>query len=79
MLEDACGRLIVYYFSFGDADLIVITEAPDNVSAASAVIAVARSSAVTDVRTTILMSYERVSRPSDIHERWVTRHQSRSR
>lgn len=58
MLEDAGGRLIDYYFSFGDADVIVITEAPDNVTAASAVIAVAKSGAVTDVRTTVLMSYE---------------------
>jgi len=58
MLEDSSGRLIDYYFSFGDADVIVITESPDNVTAASAVIAVARSGAVTDVRTTVLMSYE---------------------
>jgi uncharacterized protein with GYD domain len=58
MLEDAGGRLIDYYFSFSDADVIVITEAPDNVTAASAVIAIARSGAVTDVRTTVLMSYE---------------------
>jgi len=57
-LEDTGGRLIDYYFNFGDADVIVITEAPDNVTAASAVIAVTRSGAITDVRTTVLMSYE---------------------
>lgn len=58
MLEDADGRLIDYYFSFGDSDVVVITEAPDNVTAASAVIAIARAGAVTDVRTTVLMSYD---------------------
>ena len=49
--------MIDYYFSFGDSDVIVITEAPDNMTAASAVIAIARAGAVTDVRTTVLMSY----------------------
>jgi uncharacterized protein with GYD domain len=58
MLEDAGGRLIDYYFAFGDSDVVVITEAPDNGTAASAVIAVARAGAVTEVRTTVLMSYE---------------------
>ena len=58
MLEDAGGRLVDYYFSFGDADVIVITEAPNNVVAASAIIAVSKAGAVTDVHTTVLMSYE---------------------
>ena len=50
--------MIDYYFSFGDSDVVVITEAPDNVTAASAVIAIARAGAVTDVKTTVLMSYD---------------------
>ena len=58
MLEAAGGRLIEYYFSFGDADVIVITEAPDNATAASAVIAISMAGAVIDVRTTVLMSYD---------------------
>jgi uncharacterized protein with GYD domain len=58
MLEDAGGRLIDYYFSFGDSDVIVITEAPDNTTALSAVIAIAKAGAVTDVKTTVLMSYD---------------------
>ena len=58
MLKDAGGRLIDYYFSFGDSDVIIITEAPDNMTAASAVIAIARAGAVTNVRTTVLMSYD---------------------
>ncbi len=58
MLKDVGGRLIDYYFSFGDSDVVVITEAPDNVTAASAVIAIAKAGAVTDVKTTVLMSYD---------------------
>jgi uncharacterized protein with GYD domain len=58
MLSESGGRLIDYYFSFGDSDVIVVTEAPDNITASSAVIAVARSGAVTHVVTTVLMSYE---------------------
>ena len=58
MLNAAGGRLIDYYFSFGDSDVIVISEAPDNVTAASAVIAIAKAGAVTDVKTTVLMSYD---------------------
>jgi uncharacterized protein with GYD domain len=58
MLKDAGGRLIDYYFSFGDSDVIVISEAPDNMTAASAVIAIAKAGAVTDVKTTVLMSYD---------------------
>ena len=58
MLNDAGGRLIDYYFSFGDSDVIVVSEAPDNVTAASAVIAIAKAGAVTDVKTTVLMSYD---------------------
>jgi len=58
MLEHAGGKLIDYYFAFGEADVIVIADAPDNQTAASAVIAIARAGAVTDVKTTVLMTYE---------------------
>lgn len=58
MLSDEGGRLIDYYFSFGDSDVVVITEAPDNMTAASVVIAIAEAGAVTDVRTTVLLSYD---------------------
>lgn len=36
----------------------MIAEAPNNMVAASAVIAIARAGAVTDVKTTVLMSYD---------------------
>lgn len=57
MLQKSGGRLLDYYFSFGDSDVVVIANAPDNITAASAVIAIARAGAVTEVKTTVLMSY----------------------
>ena len=58
LLEEVGGRLIDYYFAFGDSDVVIISEAPDNVTVASAVVAIARSGTVTDIRTTVLMSYD---------------------
>ena len=58
LLEDAGGRLIGYYFAFGESDIVLIGEAPDDVTMASIVIAVATSGAVTDVKTTVLLSYD---------------------
>ena len=57
MLEGSGGSLVDYYFAFGDYD-VVIANAPDNGTAASAVIAIARAGAVTEIKTTVLMSYE---------------------
>ena len=58
MLEGIGGKLLGYYFAFGAADVVVIGEAPDNVSMASIAIAVASSGALADVTTTPLLSYE---------------------
>ena len=58
MLEGIGGKLIGYYFAFGASDVVVIGEAPDNVSMASVAIAVASSGSLSDVVTTPLLSYE---------------------
>jgi uncharacterized protein with GYD domain len=58
MLEAAGGKLLNYYFAFGDADVVLIMDAPDSETAAAAAIAVARAGVVTDIHTTVLMSYE---------------------
>jgi len=58
MLEKAGGKLVDYYFSFGDSDVMLIADAPDNRLAGAAAIAIARSGAVTEIRTTPLLSYE---------------------
>lgn len=58
MLEAAGGRLVSYYFAFGDSDVVLIVEAPESEVAAAAAIAIARAGVVTDIRTTVLMTYE---------------------
>lgn len=58
MIEAVGGRLVSFYYSFGEYDLVLITEAPDNVSIASLLIAVAGGGSVSNMKTTVLMSAE---------------------
>lgn len=58
LLEAAGGRLIGLYFAFGEYDLVLISEAPDNATVASVLIAATASGAVSNIKTTPLMSYE---------------------
>ena len=58
MLEGIGGKLIGYYFAFGDDDIIVIAEAPDNVTMASVAINITSSGSLHGVSTTPLLSYE---------------------
>lgn len=51
------GSVEAFYFAFGDSDLYVILDAPDNVSAAAASMAVNASGAVA-LKTTVLLSVE---------------------
>ena len=46
------------YYSFGEFDLCLILEGPDNVSAASALIATAAGGAISKIQTTVLMTAE---------------------
>ena len=53
------GELEGFYYAFGKDDVYVITDIPDNVSAAAIGLAVAASGAVTS-RTTVLLTPEEV-------------------
>jgi uncharacterized protein with GYD domain len=55
-IEAVGGKLHHYFFSFGEYDIAIIAEVPDNVSMAGIAMAVATTGAVTDSRTTILMT-----------------------
>ena len=46
------------YYSFGEFDLCLILEGPDNVSTASALIATAAGGAISKIQTTVLMTAE---------------------
>ena len=50
------GNVISGYFAFGDYDVVVITDMPDNVSAAAIAIAFAAGGSCKNVKTTPLMS-----------------------
>lgn len=57
MIEKAGGRLVAFYFAFGDADVIGIAEFPDPATAAAVSLAV-NSAGVVHLNTTLLLSAE---------------------
>ena len=61
MLADLGGSIESFYFAFGDDDMYVTAEIPDNVSAAAIALAVAASGAVR-VKTTVLLTAEEIDR-----------------
>ena len=58
------GRIVNAYFAFGDYDFILISEFPNNVTAAALAIAAAAGGAVKSIKTTPLMEQPRALRPS---------------
>jgi uncharacterized protein with GYD domain len=57
-IEKLGGRIKSAWFAFGDHDVVLITEMPDNVSAAAIAIAFAAGGACKSVQTTPLLSVE---------------------
>jgi|ERR1700733_4140327 uncharacterized protein with GYD domain len=55
-VENLGGKIVSAWFAFGDHDVILITEMPDNVSAAGLAIAFAGGGALKSVQTTPLLS-----------------------
>ena len=58
VIEKLGGKLLGYWFAFGESDAVVIVQMPDNVSAAAASLAAAAGGAVKSVKTTPLMTVE---------------------
>jgi uncharacterized protein with GYD domain len=58
VVEKLGGKIESAWFSFGDYDIVVITEMPDNVSAAAISMAFAAGGACKSVQTTPLISTE---------------------
>ena len=63
MLADMGGSLESFYFAFGEDDIVVIAELPDNASAAAIGMAVGASGGAR-IRTTILMTADEVDAAS---------------
>jgi uncharacterized protein with GYD domain len=56
MMDRLGGRILAWYYTFGDYDVVVLFEVPDNITAAAVSMAIASSGAVKAFRTTVLMS-----------------------
>jgi len=57
-IEKLGGKVEGAWFAFGESDLILVLDMPDNISAASFAIAVAGGGAVKSYKTTPLMSID---------------------
>jgi len=55
-IEALGGRVECGYFAFGDYDVVVICEMPDNASAAAFALAVGSGGTVSSYRTTVLLT-----------------------
>jgi uncharacterized protein with GYD domain len=58
MIEAAGGKLHGFYFAYGDSDVVIISEYPDNASAASISMAVGSTGVLTSFRSTVLITPE---------------------
>ena len=56
VVEKLGGRILAWYYAFGDYDVVVVFDVPNNISAAAFSMAIAWSGAVKEFKTTILMS-----------------------
>jgi uncharacterized protein with GYD domain len=55
LVEKAGGKLLAYYFTFGESDFVVISEGSNEGAAVAAIVAAA-SGGVTDLKTTLAMT-----------------------
>ena len=58
LLAGVGGTLDAAYFTFGDSDIIGIVDVPDNVSAAAVSMTVGASGALSNFKTTVLLTPE---------------------
>ena len=58
LIESLCGRLISFYYSFGDYDGLLISEALDETAIASALVAAVSAGHIKTIKTTTLLSAE---------------------
>jgi len=56
LAKAAGGKLISYYFTFGEYDFLIILEGPDEKTMASALIVAGASGGVTNLKTTVAMT-----------------------
>jgi uncharacterized protein with GYD domain len=57
-VESLGGKLISFYFAFGDYDVVTIAELPDNQTAMALALAVGAGGGLSKYRTTVLLTTE---------------------
>jgi uncharacterized protein with GYD domain len=65
LIKSLGGKLVAYYFAFGDYDGFAIVEGPDNVGVAAAALIVGASGAVR-TKTTVLLTSDEVDRATQM-------------
>ena len=58
MIEAAGGKMLHFFFAFGEYDVVIISEAPDNIAYSSVALAAAGGGALSRLKTTVLMTVE---------------------
>ena len=58
MADSLGGKLLGFWYAFGEFDGVYLMEAPDNASAAAVAMAVGAAGAVSDVETTVLLDMD---------------------
>ena len=56
--ESLGGKLLGFWYAFGEFDGVFLMEAPDNASAAAVAMAVGASGALSDIETTVLLDMD---------------------
>jgi uncharacterized protein with GYD domain len=64
LFESLGGKLEAFYYAFGDADLYVIADAPDNINAATASLIVSAAGGA-EVSMTVLLTPEEIDEVSE--------------
>ena len=57
-IESVGGKLLGFWYAFGEEDAFILWEAPDNVSMAATALAITAGGALSSLQTTVLLSVE---------------------
>lgn len=60
-VKSAGGKLDAFYYGFGESDVYIIIDAPDNVTVAAFALAVGAAGSTGHFKTTVLLTPEEVS------------------
>ncbi len=58
LMKSVGGKLEAFYFAFGESDVFLLVDAPDNASVVAASLTTAAAGVVTNLRTTVLLTPE---------------------